>query len=64
MLKEVVLQPFVIELYAPALGSYIFRVASPYQSLPYGFILFLAVIAVGMIFFSVRELRSLEHARM
>jgi len=60
LVEETVFQPFVIELYAPTLRSYIFRVASPYQTIPQGFILLYTFLAAGMIFLSINELKSLN----
>ena len=58
LLEETVFQPFVIELYAPTLRSYIFRVASPYQTIPLGFILLFAILSAGTIVLSIMELKK------
>ena len=62
VLKSIVFQPFVVELYMPELGSYIFRVASPYQTLPLGFVLISATLAAMVSYILIKQIRQIQKA--
>jgi len=60
--KMVVFQPFTVELYMPEIGSYFFRVASPYQTLPLGFVLISVTLSAMVGYILTNQIRKIERA--